>query len=79
NVTNEVDLFKCASCGTYFIPTRQIDWALERIENEVSEYKDFHSDLKNAMELCLNCRRKISNIRNAKKILAQLSAIARAV
>jgi Ni,Fe-hydrogenase III small subunit/Fe-S-cluster-containing hydrogenase component 2 len=73
NVTNEVELSKCTSCGTYFVPTRQIDWALERIENQVSEYKEFHSDLKTAIEICPSCRRKIRNVRNAKKLLSQLS------
>jgi hypothetical protein len=68
-----VEMFKCASCGTYFVPKRQIDWALERIENQVSEYKEFHSDLKTAMELCLDCRRKMINVRNAEKLLSRLS------
>lgn len=79
NVTNEVDLFKCASCGTYFMPVRQVDWALEEMENKVSEYKDFRSNLKDAMEICPDCRRKIGNIRSAKKLLARLSARVRAV
>jgi Ni,Fe-hydrogenase III small subunit/Fe-S-cluster-containing hydrogenase component 2 len=74
NVTSEVDLFECSSCGTCFMPVRQLDWTLERIENEVREYKDFHHDLKTTMELCPTCRRKISNIRNAKRLLSQLSS-----
>lgn len=74
NVTSEVDMSRCASCGTFFTPIRQIDWALERIEDKVAEYKEFRGNLKTAMDICPSCRRKIGNIKNAKKLLAQLSA-----
>ena len=73
NVTNNVELFRCASCGTYFIPSRQIEWAVERIIEKVNLYKEFRLDLKNAMEICQNCRKEIDNIRKAKKLLSQLS------
>ena len=74
NVTNEVDLFRCVSCGTYFVPTRQIDWAVERVREKVSAYREFTDDLERAMTICPDCRREISNIRNAKRLLAQLSS-----
>jgi len=73
NITNEVDLLKCVSCGTYFIPSSQIDWAIERIGEKVSTYKEFGDDLKESMKVCLNCRREVSAIRKAKRLLAQLS------
>jgi len=78
NVTNEVDLLKCVSCGTYFIPPRQIDWAIERVGEKVGAYKEFSDDLKETMKLCSDCRREISAVRNAKRLLAQLSTKARA-
>ena len=79
NVTNEVDLFRCVSCGKYFIPIRQIDWAIENIVEKVGTYKEFTDDLKEAMKLCPNCRGEISNIRNAKKLLERLSSKVRVV
>jgi len=73
NVVNEVDLHSCLSCNQPFAPYSQIDWALRRIEENVPEYKEFSKQLSSAMEICVDCRRKISRIRDAKKILTQLS------
>jgi len=77
NVTNEVDLQSCSSCNGYFVPRSQIEWAIKRIEEEVPEYKEFSKQLKTAAEICIDCRREISRIIDAKKLLAQLSAKAR--
>jgi len=77
NVTNEVNMFACNSCKSYFLPTSQIDWALGRIDEKVPAYKEFRSRLKNTMETCHDCRKDMSNIRSAKKLLAQLSIKAR--
>ena len=74
HVTNEVEMFKCNVCGTYYAPSRQIDWAVERITEKVSIYREYSVNLKKAMEICPNCRREIDNIRKAKKLLAQLSS-----
>jgi ech hydrogenase subunit C len=72
-VTNEVDLRECAACKTYHVPTVQIDWALKRIDEKVPAYKEFHDRLKSAMETCTDCRKGMDHIRNAKKLLTQLS------
>jgi len=74
NVTNEVDLQVCGSCKGYFVPRSQMEWALKRIEENVPEYKEFSKQLRAAAEICIDCRREVSRIRNAKRILAQLSA-----
>jgi len=74
NVTNEVDLQSCSSCNKYFIPRSQIEWALRRIEENVPQYREFKEQLKAAAEICIDCRREVSRIRNAKRILTQLSA-----
>jgi formate hydrogenlyase subunit 6/NADH:ubiquinone oxidoreductase subunit I len=78
-VTNEVNLVNCALRKEYFVPTKQVDWAIDRIMKEVPEYKEFKGPLRNAMEICFDCRKEIDNIKNAKKLLAQLSTKARAV
>ena len=77
HVSNEVDMLKCAVCGAYFVPNRQIKWALERLNEKVPAYSEFGSLLKSAMQICTNCRKEIGNIRNAKRLLAQLSEKAR--
>jgi ech hydrogenase subunit C len=77
SVTNEVNLFSCVSCEKYFVPQSQIDWTLKRIGEKVPTYKEFQGKLKMAMEICTGCRKKIANIKNAKKLLAQLSLKAR--
>ena len=75
-VKNEVELARCVSCGDYFIPSRQLDWAFSRIMENLSHYKEVHESLKDAMAICPECRMKISNIKNAKKLLTQLSIAA---
>jgi len=77
NVTNEVDLHTCSSCNKYFVPDSQIKWAIRRVEENVPEFKEFTEQLKSVVEICTECRREIDRIRNAKKILTQLSAKAR--
>ncbi len=77
-IMNDVDLLECASCGAFFFPQPQIDWALKRIiEEKVPKYLEFKDEILDAMKLCLKCRREIMNMKKAKKILAELSAKAR--
>jgi len=76
-VTNEVSLVDCAACKANFVPTSQVDWAINRVMEKVPAYKEFKGTLKNSMETCYDCRKEISNIKDAKKLLAQLSAKAR--
>jgi ech hydrogenase subunit C len=75
-VTTDVDLQKCSVCGAYFMPQRQLKRALERTEEKVAAYTNHHGPLKQATGICLSCRRKISNIKNAKRLLSQLSTTA---
>jgi membrane-bound hydrogenase subunit mbhJ len=77
NVTNEVSLVDCAACKANFMPTSQVDWAADRVIEKVPAYKEFKDTLKNSMEICYDCRKEMGNIKNAKKLLAQLSAKAR--
>lgn len=79
-VENEVDLSKCAVCGRFFFPEKQIEWGLKRIvEEKVPAYKGFSGDILRAMLICANCRRDIKNIRAAKSLLAKLSERARSL
>ena len=76
-VVNEVNLIDCAFCGEAFFPEKQIDWALKRIVEKVPLYKSFQRDILDAMKICLECRREIKNIKEAKKLLSQVSEKAR--
>ena len=77
-VTNEVELLSCILCGGTFFPQPQIEWALNRIvEEKVPIYREFGQEIMEAMKKCTDCRRKIENIKKAKKLLAKLSEKAR--
>ena len=73
NVTNEVNLQACSSCNGFFAPQSQIEWALKRVEEKIPEVKEFSEQLKGIVEVCTDCRREINKIREAKKILAEIS------
>jgi len=47
---------------------------LNTIEENVKDYAEFREDIEKVMELCLNCRRKIQNVKEAKRLLFQLRA-----
>ncbi|MEM2352157.1 MAG: 4Fe-4S dicluster-binding protein [Thermoproteota archaeon] len=73
-VENDVDLLTCAICGGTFFPEKQINWALKRVvEEKIPAYKVFSDNISSAMKVCINCRRKIDNIRRAKSLLTSLS------
>jgi len=72
-VTAEIKLLRCNECGAFFISPRQIENALKRIVKNAEEYIGFREGIKKAMQLCLNCRMKIPNIRKAKLLLARLT------
>ncbi len=73
-VSVNVGLFRCTECGSFFVSSGQIEGGLNRIEEKVEEYGEFREDIKRAMELCLNCRNKIANVKGAKRLLTQLTA-----
>ncbi len=72
-VTADIKLLKCSQCGAFFISPRQIENALNRIVENAEEYIGVREDIKKAMQLCLNCRMKIPNVRKAKLLLAKLT------
>ncbi len=72
-VTNEVEMLRCHICGSYYVPSEQIKWAIGRIMDKVAAYRDLRKRLEDAMQICPTCRRKIGNIENAKRLLANLT------
>ncbi|NIR86128.1 4Fe-4S dicluster domain-containing protein [Candidatus Bathyarchaeota archaeon] len=70
----DIALLRCLGCASFSISPRQIKRALNTIEENVKDYAEFLEDIEKAMGLCLNCRRKIQNIKEAKRLLVQLRA-----
>ena len=69
-----VELKKCLLCGLPFTSSRQIDWAMKKIEEKLSIPKEAHDELLRSSSICTDCRRKgISEVKEAKKILASLA------
>ncbi len=77
NITNEVQLISCSICGRRFMPEPQIEWAIKRVTEKVNVYEKFMDAVRRAMRICPDCRRETENIRDAKKLLLQLSTVAR--
>ncbi|MCD6593227.1 4Fe-4S binding protein [Candidatus Bathyarchaeota archaeon] len=72
-VMNEVEMLRCRICGSYYVPSEQIRWAVERIMEKAAVYRDLRKELEDAMQICPECRRKIVNVENAKKLLTSLA------
>ena len=72
-VMNEVEMFRCRICGSYYVPSEQIRWAVERIMEKAAVYRDLRKELEDAMQICPECRRKIVNVENAKKLLTSIA------
>jgi Ni,Fe-hydrogenase III small subunit/Fe-S-cluster-containing hydrogenase component 2 len=69
-----VELKKCLLCGLPFASSRQINWAMERIEEKLRIPKEAHDQLFTYSSICADCRRKgIDKVKEAKKILASLA------
>lgn len=71
-VKADIKLLRRSQCGAFFVSPRQIENA-SRITVNAKEYAGSRAEIKQAMELCLNCRMKIVNIRKAKLLLAKLT------
>jgi len=70
-----VELKKCLLCGLPFVSSRQIDWAMERIEEKLRIPKEAHDQLLKSSHICTDCRRKgINEVKEAKKILASIAS-----
>jgi len=70
----DIELLRCPGCTSFSISPRQIKRVLNTIEENVKDYAEFLEDIEKAMGLCLNCRRKIQNVKKAKRLLFQLRA-----
>ncbi len=73
-VEGRVELARCTECGEAFLPKPQIEWILKRISEEKPQlYKELGEDIQRSMKICIECRRKINSIREAKRLLARIN------
>jgi len=69
-----VELKKCLLCGLPFVSSRQIDWAMKKIEEKLRIPKEAHDRLLWSSSICTDCRRKgINEVKEAKKTLASIA------
>lgn len=74
-----IELKKCLLCELPFVASRQVDWAVKKIEEKLRIPEEVHGQLLRASSICPDCRKKsINEIKEAKKILASIANVSRA-
>lgn len=69
-----VELRECSLCGLSFASSRQIDWAIKKIEEKLPIPQEVHDQLLKNSSICTDCRKKsINEVEEAKKILTSLA------
>lgn len=68
-----VELKKCLLCGSLFVPSKQVDWALKKFEDKFPISKEVHDQLLRNSNICTDCRKSIDEIKEAKKILTSIA------
>lgn len=69
-----IELKKCVLCGLPFVASKQVDWAMKKIEEKLRIPQEVHDQLLRNNSICTDCRRKgINEVKEAKKILASLA------
>jgi len=65
----------CLVCGTLFLPDAQMNWAMSRVDEKLEMGTGDRSKLQRSLNICMQCRRNsISEVREAKSILASLAS-----
>jgi Ni,Fe-hydrogenase III small subunit/formate hydrogenlyase subunit 6/NADH:ubiquinone oxidoreductase subunit I len=68
------ELKECLLCGLPFVSSRQVEWAMEKIEEKLHIPEKAHDQLSRSSNICADCRRKdINEVKEAKKTLASLA------
>jgi len=69
-----IELKKCLLCGLPFTASKQVDWAIKKIEEKLGIPGKAHDQLLRTSSICTDCRNKsISEVKEAKKILASIA------
>ena len=64
----------CLLCGAPYVPDAQLNWALRRVDEKLDLGADDRSRWQRSVNICMQCRRKsLSEVREAKRILASLA------
>jgi Fe-S-cluster-containing hydrogenase component 2/Ni,Fe-hydrogenase III small subunit len=71
--TAALPLATCRACGSPFLPGRQLEWALHRIEETEQELRPFRDRIADRLATCPTCRRsRIGEVRPGQALLASL-------
>ena len=69
-----LELKKCLLCGLPFVSSRQIEWAMKKVEEKLRIPAEARGQLLRSSSICTDCRRKgINEVKEAKKTLASLA------
>lgn len=69
-----LELKKCLLCGLPFVASKQVDWAIKKIEEKLRIPQEAHDQLLRTSSICPDCRRKsINQVTEAKKILTSIA------
>ena len=69
-----IELKKCLLCGLSFISSKQLDWAMKKVEEKLRIPAEARDRLLKSSSICTDCRRKdIKEVTEAKKTLASLA------
>ncbi len=77
--TPALSLVECLACGTPFVPLRQIQWVMRRLEEEASPAVALRAGLERSLRTCPACRRsRLGLVREGAGLLARMAAPAEA-
>jgi ech hydrogenase subunit C len=68
-----IELKKCSLCGSPFVPSKQVDWALKKFEEKLPIPKEVHDQLLRNSSICTDCRKSINEVKESKKILTSIA------
>ena len=68
----ELNVDQCSVCGNYYNPPGIAEKGIQRVLEKQGTYKQYSKGLGEVAKICLACRNKLDNIRNAKKLLLTL-------
>jgi len=67
----EHDMVNCSICGNYFETTKHIEWVIKKVKVKMGETVSL-TELKNYLSMCPECRHKVKNIPELRKLLMRV-------
>lgn len=67
----EHDMVKCSICGSYFETVKHVEWVIKKVKEKMGETVSL-TEIKNYLSMCPECRHKIKNIPELRKLLMRV-------